>query len=120
MHYAKEPPPEDTGEVSCEESEMPYCCGIVVLGHARDDRILLGEALSDIDENVDDCDRGLYLYTLNQEQEEEAAQLLKAGFEVLTTFVSPTSGNTITLYGKKHKQPKPRRQRATAARRRRR
>jgi len=105
--------------VGIVDEEMPFCCGVLVLGEANGDLDIMAEAI-DHELLQRHKGRGLLLYTLTQGQKVEAAQLLKAGFESLVTFVSPSTKNTITLYGRKINQPAKRRRGPAPPQRRRR
>jgi hypothetical protein len=93
------------GEVCCECEELPFCCGVVVLGGARGSLNAFSGLLK---REGHEGDSGLLLYTLIPEQKEEKAQITKAGFKKLVSFRNPRTGNTVTLYGKKINQRKKR------------
>ena len=102
--------PSDTGHVTILEKELPGCCSVNVLHEAefQDKGTAFTQALKECleEHNFDNWgDAGLMLYTLDEDQGDEHAGLKANGFEALTTYVSPSTGKTITVYGLKINQP---------------
>lgn len=115
-----------SSKLSIAESRFPGCCGIRVCHDAGGELgemakvmgLILDDERDDDDGDCDcdsedciadpvDADVGLVLYSLTDHQKVEKAALLENGFEELRTFKSPSTSNTITLYGKAINQPKP-------------
>jgi hypothetical protein len=116
-------PAETLSEVTINEGDLPCCCSVLVLGEAEfnGDAGSLDKAMKAglQGEFMEFETKGLLLYTLNEEQTIEKKVLLDNGFEPLTSYVSPSTKSTITLYALKVNQPKAPAKRPRAAKRRR-
>ncbi len=110
-----DPPEEHRQEITVDYEDMPFCCGMSVLGHAagedgdwEDDPPTDADAVRACLEDQESChnENGLLLYTINDGQTVVKEGLERAGWVVMATFKNPNSGNRVTLYGKLINQPK--------------
>lgn len=114
--------------VTARESCLPGCCGVnVVHGAQYQDRESLKAAFEELIASGGELDwegsgqprngrrrrqsghPGLLLYSVSDEDAQQTTiseVLIELGFEALTSFVSPRSDNTVTIYGLKVNQPR--------------
>lgn len=85
---------------------MSFCCGIRVLGEARDlateDQIVEDiRTFMEVYSDDGDGKPGLLLYSIDfDNQKREVAALKRLRFEVLSEFTNPKTGHKVRLYGK--------------------
>ena len=111
-----EPPEEEAIEIEVEEEGVDSCCGLLFLGGAHncndgDDRDLKprekdGFKLAVENSLTENFRKGLVMYSLVDSQVVEAEGLRELGFQEMSIFRNPGTGNRVTLYGKLLNQPR--------------
>lgn len=93
--------------VTIRAQELPYCCGVEVLGEARNvsdfygtsARVTSSDFLAKkLLDTINPRNRGCYLYTTIASQKVEYNALKMAGFKIVGKFKNPGTGNWVFLW----------------------